>query len=147
MFQLLSLPYSLYAYSYRAVNKYLFVFIIILMCLVIAAMALSLAVDWYPRKDDYGLKNYYRPGLFKSWVFECILNLGNSWYLDELSNEKNFQFYFNTFASFLVLFNYIIPISLYVTMGSITKLSDVALFLFMYGLPTYINEIELTILL
>jgi magnesium-transporting ATPase (P-type) len=38
------------------------------------------------------------------------------WYLAN-KKENGSKEYFETFASFLILFNYIIPISLYVTMG------------------------------
>jgi len=41
--------------------------------------------------------------------------LDDAWYIPRV--EIDSLYIFNTFATFLVLFNYIIPISLYVTMG------------------------------
>ncbi|ODN03513.1 putative phospholipid-transporting ATPase IF [Orchesella cincta] len=80
-----------------AVNYYLLIFISILVLLVAFCSVMFYAVDWYPEvAGDEG-----------------------PWYLRDNKNptemRKQIAEIVNTIGSFVILFNYIIPISLYVT--------------------------------
>lgn len=56
--------------------------------------------------------------LFKQYQLICSLTLGDPWYLqDHDANDTDILGILQTTAAYVVLFNYIIPISLYVTIG------------------------------
>jgi len=63
---------------------------------------------------------YFLEALQYDFSFRFFID-GYPWYLPEPKTSENawgkFKDFINVFASFVVIFNYIIPISLYVTMG------------------------------
>ncbi|CAL8114228.1 unnamed protein product [Orchesella dallaii] len=80
----------------RAVNYYLIFFVIILLFLVFFCSIMHFAVDWFPETDGTEAPWYANDNIPSRSV-------------------KNASTVLNVLASFMILFNYIIPISLYVT--------------------------------
>lgn len=105
---------------------YLIFFIGMLMIMVIFCSVMHYVIDWYPGVEGefhvyrYGADVFLQLGckLLKQYKLICSSTLGDPWYLqDHDANDIDIFGILQTTAAYVVLFNYIIPISLYVTIG------------------------------